>query len=281
VSDTHAMVGVIRAACWSIRDHYEGSLDGPRRGGNVGGSTASEEPPLPVSVHVLDARRETHMDLAHYARVIYGEVRDINGGEIQTRISDDEQGQPLELAAFIDRWAQRLAEECPADAQRCAKELARHAAKLKALALPDRRDWMPIGDCPVTVADADGNSVPCGAEVRAYNREDDSGWTSDSTGASRRKIGRIQFIVCPGCGTEDTLAWWMSQILGNPDAKPLVTAAELISIVARDMSLILTQPQIRKWAERNQIPRAGRDSKGRVLYDHAVIVALIREGKAA
>jgi hypothetical protein len=74
----------------------------------------------------------------------------------------------------------------------------------------------------------------------------------------------------------------MSQIIGNPDAKPLVTADELISIVARDLGVLLSHAQIRQWATRNKIPRSGqRDLKGRTLYDHAVVVALIRLGKAA
>jgi hypothetical protein len=255
---TYQLVGAIRRACIAIRDHYEGSLDGPRKGGNVGGGAASEEPPLPVSVHVLDARRETHMDLAHYARVIYGEVRDINGGEIQTRISDDEQGQPLELAAFIDRWAQRLAEEVPIEAETCADDLARHARRLKALALPDRRDWMPLGECPVTVADDAGNAVECGTQVRAYPDEDEV----------------HRFVTCPGCGTEDTIQWWMSQIV--PEASDLAHASAVIACVAMRTMKPLSHEQLRQWASREVIQRHGKDMKGRTLYSLAAVLAYVQ-----
>ena len=251
MSDNYELVGSIRRACNDIADHYEGALDGPRRGGSVGGGSGSKEPPLPVSAHILDVRRDTHTDLAHWARVVYELVRNGEGGQISQRITDDEQQQPMALAAFIGHWAQGLADADQGEAELCAEELRGHADKLRRLALPDRRDWMPIGDCPVTVADPAGNPVACGVKVRAYPDK--------------------QFIQCPGCGTEDTLAWWMSQIV--PEGSDRATATQVIAYVAMRGSLILHHDQIRKWASLGHIKRHGKDVKGRTLYSSAAVLA--------
>jgi hypothetical protein len=252
------LAGQIRRDLWACADLYDEVLEPVRRaaGSHV---TATKEPPLPISAAILDARADTSRDLHYWARFILDEVRDVNGDLMTNRITDT---RPETLVRFIVIWVDRLVSEFPDDADNLARETAEHVRELRQFARPERRDWMPIGECPVTVADAEGNSVPCGAKVRAYPDR--------------------AFIACPSCGTEDTLAWWMSQIVGNPDAKPLVTADELISIVARDLGMLLSHEQIRQWATRNKIPRSGsKDAKGRTLYDHAVVVALIRLGKAA
>jgi|SRR5690348_8236743 len=273
MTERYQTVGAIRRACNDISDHWEGSLSGPRVTGSIGGSAGSKEPPTPVGVDVLDARRDAHGDLAHWARVVLELVVDGEGRRMTWTLPDDDT-QPLALAAFVSHWAERLADIDQAEAELCAEELAKHGHKLKALALPDRRDWMPIGDCPVTVADADGNSVECGATVRAYDRVAEStAWTSEADGAGR-KIERIQFIRCPGCGTEDTLAWWMSQII--PEGSDRATASEVIAYVAMCAGLILHHDQIRKWASLGNIQRHGKDVKGRTLYSSAAVLAYAR-----
>lgn len=254
MSDTHEVIGAIRRACYAIVDYWDGSLDGPRVAGRVGGGSTSGEPPLPVSAVVLDDRRDAHTDLAHWARVILEVVVDGEGRRMTWRIPTDEQQQPPALAAFVAHWAERLTSLDRAEAELCAEELAAHADKLRHHALPDRRDWMPIGECPVTVADADGNPVPCGAKVRAY--------------AER------QFIACPGCGTEDTLAWWMSQIV--PEGSDLAPADAVIACVTSRTFRPLTHEQIRQWASRGFIQRHGKDVKGRTLYSSAAVLAYVQ-----
>jgi hypothetical protein len=257
VSEYHETVGAIRRACVSICDHWEGSLDGPRVAGKVGGSNASAEAPPPVSLAVLDDRRDAHGDLAHWARVVLDLVTDIEGRTLAWQAPTDEQEQPAALARFIEHWADTLARTDIAEAELCAEELAEHARKLKAHALPDRRDWMPIGDCPVTVADTDGNSVPCGAKVRAYPDR--------------------QFIACPGCGTEDTLAWWMSQIV--PEASDLAPASTVIASIAARTYRIIDPALLRKWASLDHIKRHGKDTKGRTLYSVAAVLAYATKGE--
>lgn len=259
MTDNFELVGSIRSACVAISDHWEGSLNGPRVAGRVGGGSGSKDAPPPVSLDILDVRRDAHADLAHWARVVYDLVRNGEGGRISQRITTDEPNQPEALAAFIEHWADGLVHADPNEAELCASELAEHGRKLKQLALPDRRDWMPIGDCPVTVADAQGNSVTCGASLRAYPDRDDV----------------HRFVKCPSCGTEDTLHWWMSQIV--PEGSDRATATEVIAFVAMMGGLILHHDQIRKWASLGNVQRHGKDVKGRTLYSSAAVLAYARD----
>lgn len=265
MSDNYELVGSIRSALLAISDHYDMALIPAKMTAGVKLPTAPSpdshmkyagkvyaESPAPTNLDVIETRRRTHADLLHYTRVIQFEVTDIDGGTIATRIDG---GNVDELCDFIGRWADRLATECPAEAERAASDLAAHGRKLKGHALPNKRDWMPVGDCPVTVADADGNSVQCGAKVRAYTDK--------------------QFIQCPECGTEDTLAWWMSQIV--PEGSDTATATQVIAYVAMRGSLILHHDQIRKWASLGHIQRHGKDVKGRTLYSSSAVLAYAQD----
>lgn len=272
MSDDYQMVGSIRRSLVSIRDHYDEALIPPSRvtikeptkavtGDKMkyAGKTMRHSPP-PVDLAVVQARIDTHSDLSHFCRVILFEVTDINGNPIQTKLRPDD---PIMLAWFIDTWAQRMVEQVPLEAARCEADLAKHARTLRGMAFPERRDWMPIGECPVTVADADGNSVPCGAKVRAYTDK--------------------RFIQCPGCGTEDTLAWWMSQIA--PEGADLAHIDAVIACVVARTFKTLTHAQVRQWKARGFIKAHGKDTKGRTLYSSAAVLAYaqhqIREEDAA
>lgn len=263
MTDDYQTVGSIRRSLVSIRDHYDMALIPPSRAGikeptkavtgekmRYAGKIMRHSPP-PADLAVIQARMDAHSDLSHYCRVILFEVTDINGNPIQTKLRPHD---PIMLAWFIDTWAQRLVEECPLEAVVCERDLAKHARTLQRMALPDRRDWMPIGECPVTVADADGNSVPCGAKVRAYQDR--------------------HFISCPGCGTEDTLAWWMSQIA--PEGADLAHIDAVIACVVARTFKTLTHAQVRQWKARGHIKAHGRDGKGRTLYSSAAVLAYVQ-----
>jgi hypothetical protein len=264
VSD-YALIGSIRRSLVAIADHYDVALIPPKLTSGVKLPTqaapeakmkyarpAMEHSPAPANLDVLDARRDTHTDLLHYTRVVQFEVTDINGGTIRTKVDGD---SIYELCTFLTTWAERLADEVPAEAQACERDLAKHAAKLAKYALPDRRNSMALGECPVTVADPDGNSVPCGAPLRAHPDEDDV----------------HRFVKCPGCGTEDTIEWWMSQIV--PEASDLAHATAVIACVTMRTFRPLSHEQIRKWAHRGFIQRHGKDTKGRTLYSSAAVLA--------
>jgi hypothetical protein len=230
-----------------MSDMYDEVLEPVRRaaGSHV---TASKEPPLPISAAILDARAEASRDLIYWARFILDEIRDINGDLMTTRIADT---APETLVRFIVIWVDRLISEFPDDADNLAAEVSKHAGELRKFARPERREWMPIGECPVTVADPAGNSVVCGAKVRAYPDR--------------------AFIACPSCGTEDTLAWWMSQIV--PEGSDLAHADAVIACVTMRTFRPLSHEQIRQWAARGHIARHGKDTKGRTLYSSAAVLA--------
>jgi hypothetical protein len=241
------LAGSIRRSLWAIRDHYDEALDAPRAGG-ISGVRGSKEPPAPGSLEAMQARRDAHMDLAHYARVVYMACTDINGNEIQTRITKDEQRQPIELAVFLDRWAENLERVDRQEAEGCDRDMARHAEALRAIARPERREWVNVGHCPLTVAQ-DGVSVECGTRLRAYPGKD--------------------FITCRGCGHDDTLDWWRKKILGHRPT--LVTAGQLVDILFIDLRIGVEVETVRQWAHRGKVTREyGPRRKGEPpLYDWA------------
>lgn len=246
MTETYELVGSIRRSLHAIRDHYDGALDGPRRAGSVGGSAGSKEPPAPVGLHILDARRDAHLDLAHYARVVYMACTDVNGNPITTRITEDERQQPHALADFLDTWADRLADADPTEAAACDRDMARHAKALRSLALPDRRDWVPLGPCPIELEDG-----LCGFLVKAFPEK--------------------QTINCSGCGTEGDLYWWMAMLA--PEGADLATADGVIACVAGRTGEVLTHDRVWKWGQRGVILTHGKDAKGRTLYSKAAVLA--------
>lgn len=160
------------------------------------------------------------------------------------------------MCVFLERWARHMtghtaADDFAAEVHDCARRVLRHAK-------PRGRDWMLLGDCPIETEHADGTLGPCGGRVVAYPI-----------------AGTDRDPRCQTCGTVAVVDWWISHMVGNPAAKTLVTATELIGIIAYRLHWTVTHEMIRQWAARGKIQRAGRDSKGRTLYDHAAVVASI------
>lgn len=260
MKEHYELVGSIRTALTAITDYYDMALIPATRPTIKLPTTPSpdakikyaprgmKEAPAPTSLDALDARRETSNDLRYWVGFIFDEIRDHNDDHIRTVVNGD---SIKAMTDHISRWADHIVTQFPDDADNLNQEMRKHASKLRGLAYPDRRDWMPIGDCPVTVADAAGNSVQCGAKVRAYAEK--------------------QFIECPNCGTNDTLAWWMSQIV--PEGSDLAHADAVIACVVSRTFQPLTHEQLRQWASRDHIKRHGKDTKGRTLYSSSAVLA--------
>lgn len=247
MTDSPTLAGRIRRDLYAIADLYDEALEPVRRaaGSHV---TASKEPPLPIGAHILDVRREAANDLAYWARFLLDEVRDVDGETLQHGPTSTD---VVDLVPFVARWADWLEAHMADDAENLAGDAEKHAKALRGITDPNRRDWLPIGECPVTVADAQGNAVACGAKVRAYPER--------------------QFIACPGCGTEDTLAWWMSQIV--PEGSDLAHADAVIACVTSRTFRPLSHELLRKWASLGHVRRHGKDAKGRTLYSSAAVLA--------
>jgi hypothetical protein len=199
---------------------------------------------------LISLRHEITALLAEWARLVI----DHRGTQHHTPTTTDTNG----LCLFLERHAQWLSGH-PA-APDAITELRQAANQVRTLAVPKRRDWLPIGDCPVTIANPQGNPTPCAGKVRAYPNR--------------------QFIRCPHCGTEDTLAWWMSQII--PEGSDLGNADTVIAFVVSRTFRPISHEQLRQWATRGQVLRHGRDVKGRTLYSsHATLDWVVNQTREA
>jgi len=249
VTDPYEVAGSLRLALYTICEYFVASLPTGVKAVNSGGmpGAASKEAPLPVPAGILDIRSEAHKDLHFWAGFIMGTVKDVNGNPLRVYV---DAAKPVDLARFIIVWAEQLARLEPDDAANCANDMAGHAGKLKGAALPTPIKGMFIGKCPVLV-DVDR----CGGEIRLPADKGN--------------------LTCPQCGMVETIGWWQSQILDTV-APPLVTAADLISIVALATERVITHDQVWQWATRGKIERAGKDIKGRTLYDHQAVVAFVK-----
>jgi hypothetical protein len=157
------------------------------------------------------------------------------------------------LAVFLERHAEWLSRH-PA-ATEAADEIQTASRHVRAVAIPVRREWLPIGDCPVEVLEVDQRR-PCGGRVRAYPDR--------------------QFIRCPDCGTEDTLNWWMTQVI--PQGSDLAHADAVITFVVSRTFRPLSHQQLRQWATRGLVQRHGRDPKGRTLYSSRAVMDYVTNG---
>lgn len=241
LSDTDRLAGRIRKALYGVIDHYAGALTA---GGGASFSAvhSTMESRMPVSADVLDARDLCCSRLAGWALLVL-EERDLRYAALHA-------SDAVGLARFLVVHADWLAgHEAAKDA---LEEIASSSRDLKDLDEPRQRDWLPIGECPVIVGDD-----PCGATVRAYTNR--------------------HFIACSRCGTEDTLAWWMSQIVpeGGTD---LAAADTAIACVVSETFRPLSHEQLRQWATRGYIRRHGKDHRGRTLYSSRALLAYARDG---
>ncbi|MEV0726019.1 hypothetical protein AB0I37_24975 [Micromonospora purpureochromogenes] len=118
--------------------------------------------------------------------------------------------------------------------------------RTRRLAYPAGTDRLYIGDCPLLVADLDGgNEGPCGTRLHVF--------------------GDSAFVLCSGCGTEETVEWWQRAIVGDaPVEVDAYSAAADLSLRHRRE---VTPAMLRKWAFKGAVTPLGRDGKGRTLFD--------------
>lgn len=249
----HEIEDSLTRSLTTITTHWPHMLT-PRSSGSIArGSTATvtladdhsdTDADTPRLERLLSLRREVTDCLNGWTRVI---IEDRNITTTAPHGTDT-----LAMCAFITTHARWFSgHEAAGDA---AAELRGWAGKVKSTVDPERKDWVNIGTCPITV-DADGAPTECGAKIRAYPHKDT--------------------ITCTRCGTEGNVAWWEHIIM--PDTSRLVTAAELPEFVRQQFGKTIKQPTVRKWIERHVITAAGTDEKGRTLYDKgAVAYALAR-----
>ena len=166
------------------------------------------------------------------------------------------------MCRFLERWAIQLAaHDAVSDMIDELKECARTVHRI---AYPEKRDWMPIGKCPLYPDRDDGQRIQCTGTVKAYPPRRDEA-------AREQRDPR-----CDTCGTEAVVEWWHRAMYGDLGNNPLVTATDLIAMIAYRLQFTVTHEQIRQWKRRGKISDAGRDNKGRTLYDHEKVIDAIR-----
>lgn len=203
----------------------------------------------------ISLRRYTQDQLNAWSRLIIEDRPVTNTATIPT--GTDVPG----MANFIQRHANWLSgHETAPD---CRDELAALARRCHQIAHPTRREWVNLGACPLEVEfDPDQGVETCGGQVRAWPRAED-------------RDGEVM-ARCRRCGTEAIPMWWHSQMAGHIDDSPLVTATELIGVIAIVLDWTVTHVQIRKWKERGKITSRFKDAKGRSLFAHAEVIEAIK-----
>jgi hypothetical protein len=131
-----------------------------------------------------------------------------------------------------------------------ADELKGWAGRVKAAANPQRREWMPIGTCPLEI-DSENGPVTCAGSVRAYPGRDPQ---------------------CQKCGTSAVATWWERVMFPDAETSRLVTADEIVTLIHRQFGRVVKPGTLRVWISRGWIEASGTDDKGRTLYDKGAVV---------
>ena len=135
--------------------------------------------------------------------------------------------------------------------------------------LPQRPHY--IGTCPLEweAEDEDGRLEmrECGGNVRAFPVP-----FADPT---REEQVAQPLPTCDKCGTAAHVDWWYREMYGQHGMSHLVTAEELVSVIAGRLNYIATRDQIRQWKHRGKIQGVDKDKKGRTLYRHDDVIAAI------
>jgi len=244
----------IRKALADIERHYDDTLDPARRASGSHVLTSIVDAPLPISADILDKRAHCRARMTYWCIVV---IRDrdlhterLSGFDVPAmadllRRHSDWLG---EQDGLIDRLGR---------VQHPASELEQCASDLRGIAAPYRRDWHPLGTCPLEVDSEDG-PVICGGQVRAYPDKDP---------------------FCDTCGTVAVTSWWEKVMFDDPELTRLLTAAELVLFVHNQFGKVVTEVCIRQWIKRGIITRAGSDDKGRTLFDKGAVAYAIERRK--
>ena len=172
------------------------------------------------------------------------------------------------MCAFLIRHAQWFSGH--EDAPDAVDELSDRAKQVRQVARPTQRDWMPIGTCPLEVEFDPARGVEtCGGQVRA--------WPSGITDPTIIEQRTERQPTCQRCGTEADVRWWYAHMFPDGDTSSLVTIDELIGVIAVRLAHVVTHERIRQWRRRGKITIAGRDQRGRGLYDHAQVISAIED----
>lgn len=216
-------------------------------GGSLGAASSDEVTPLDRRISL---RHEVTLTLNGWARVIVDD-RDLSHG---LPLGTDTVG----LCELIERHAAWFSgHEAVGDA---LNELSDAAEQVRLAAIPQRREWMSLGSCPleVPVDDDDRGTMimgVCGGQVRAHPGRDPK---------------------CQKCGTEAVAVWWERAMFPDVETSELVTANELVLLLHRAFGGAPIKPStIRQWIKREVIESAGTDAQGRTLFNRSDVIKAV------
>lgn len=128
-----------------------------------------------------------------------------------------------------------------------------------------------IGTCPMLwEAETEEGGLEmreCGGNVRAF--------PTPFTDPTREEQIAQPLPTCDKCGTDAHIDWWYREMYGQHGVSHLVTADELVAVIAVRLDYIATRDQIRQWKQRGRIVADSKDSKGRTLYRHEDVIVAI------
>lgn len=241
----------LTTALGTIRDHWAALVEPAGSGG-----VASK--PVPRSLYTRDDHDERDDDLPNldrrialrhdvtlslhgWARIIVEDRHLTHGLPLGT--------DALGLCDLIERHAVWFSgHEAATDA---TDELTAWAGRVRAAAVPQRREWMPIGTCPLDI-DSENGPVTCAGQVRAHpGREPE----------------------CHKCGTTGSADWWERVMFPDAETSELMLEADVALFVHRAFGgSPIKAATVRQWVKRGVIESSGRDEKGRSLYSRGAII---------
>lgn len=250
------------AALATIRKHWDALIA-------TGGSGGVAAKPQPKALYTHDDHDERDDDLPPIDRRISlrEEVTSALNGWARIIVEDRSlsHGLPLGtdalgLCTLIERHAAWFSGH--EAAQDAVDELHGWAGRVRAAAVPQRREWMPLGKCPLEAyVDPAGDPTACGGQVRAYPGRDPQ---------------------CQKCGTEAVASWWERVMFPDAELSEMVTADELVLVLHRAFGGSPVKPStIRQWIKRGVIESSGNDDKGRTLFSRSAVVYAVSRRQAA
>jgi hypothetical protein len=250
------VAGRIHLALIAIKDHYDTCLEPVRRapGSHV---QTTRVAPVPISSLVIDARANCRATLAYWVVFV------IQGQDLHTEhlTRFDVPGMVEMLTRHVD-WLGSTAR-----GEEALEQLRLSAHELTRIAVPEDRDWMPLGPCPLVfeiAATEDGQAftlpVPCLGTIRAYPSCDP---------------------YCDACLTSGIVQWWERQMFGDLEPLKAITAPELVLAIHREYGRLYSEITIRTWERRKLIRSVGKDTGGRNLYNRVDVLLFVASRAAS
>lgn len=262
MTTTHDLEQAIRSSLHDITTHWDAMLTPTSSAGGGGSATAritaddhaDTEADIDRTTRVVSLRRFTVDVLNGWSRLVM-EDRPVekalpNGSDAKA------------MCVFLDRHAQWMSGHDAAND--CAGELADVARRIVALVVPQRREWMNLGACPLEVEfDPQRGVEVCGGQVRAWPRAE------DREGETMAK--------CQRCGTEAVASWWERQMFTDPELRQWLTDAELVPFLHATFGIVVKEATIRQWVKRDVLRPSGKDDHGRRLFNREAVVYAIHQ----